>query len=73
VLLAAVRSVNRLEFLAETLRAALEALAAAAPDWLSARIDTEWVTRYGARMDSYRLPAGQDKRTKMRLFCRMCG
>jgi hypothetical protein len=65
VLLAAVRSVNRLEFLAETLRAALEALAAAVPDWLSARIDAEWVTRYGARMDSYRLPKGDDKRTKM--------
>src|SRR3979490_253657 len=63
--LAAVRSVDRLEFLAETLRAALEALAAAAPDWLSARIDAEWVRRYGARMDSYRLPKGDDKRTKM--------
>ncbi|MEU5847914.1 IS1182 family transposase [Saccharopolyspora shandongensis] len=63
--LAAVRSVNRLEFLAETLRAALEALAAAAPDWLATRIDAEWVARYGARADSYRLPAGQGKRTKM--------
>jgi len=63
--LAAVRSVNRLEFLAETLRATLEALAAAVPDWLSARIDAEWVRRYGARMDSYRLPKGDDKRTKM--------
>lgn len=51
--LAAVRSANRLEFLAETLRAALEALAASAPDWLTARIDGEWVRRYGARMDSY--------------------
>jgi transposase len=63
--LAAVRSVNRLESLAETLRAALEALAAAAPDWLAARIDAEWVRRYGGRMDSYRLPTGEDKRTKM--------
>jgi hypothetical protein len=61
--LATVRSVNRLEFLAETLRAALEALAAAVPDWLATRIDAEWVTRYGARMDSYRLPKGDDKRT----------
>ncbi len=60
--LAAVRSVNRLEFLTETLRAALEALAAVAPDWLVARIDADWVARYGARADSYRLPAGQDKR-----------
>jgi IS5 family transposase len=49
--LAAVRSANRLEFLAETLRASLEALAAAAPDWLATRIDAEWVTRYAARMD----------------------
>jgi hypothetical protein len=63
--LAAVRSANRLEFLAETLRAALEALAAAVPDWLAARIDAGWVRRYGARMDSYRVPQGGDKRTEM--------
>ena len=52
--LAAVRSVNRLEFLTETLRAALEALAAAAPDWLGPRIDADWVHRYGARADVQR-------------------
>ncbi|HZD13815.1 MAG TPA: transposase [Pseudonocardiaceae bacterium] len=63
--LAAVRSVNRLEFLAETLRAALEALSVAAPDWLAAHIDAQWVQRYGARADSYRLPQGEDKRTKL--------
>jgi len=63
--LAAVRAVNRLEFLTETLRAALEALSAAAPDWLATHIDAEWVHRYGARADSYRLPQGQDKRTTM--------
>ena len=33
--LAAVRTLNRMEFVGETLRAALEALAAAAPAWLS--------------------------------------
>ncbi|MCA1821132.1 MAG: IS1182 family transposase [Pseudonocardia sp.] len=63
--LAAVRAVNRLEFLTETLRAALEALSAAAPDWLATHIDVHWVQRYGARADSYRLPQGQDKRTTM--------
>jgi hypothetical protein len=63
--LAAVRAVNRLEFLTETLRAALEALSAAAPDWLATHIDAEWVQRYGARADSYRLPQGKDKRTKL--------
>lgn len=63
--LAAVRSVNRLELFTETLRAALEALAAAAPDWLARWIDAQWVQCYGARADSYRLPAGQDKRTQL--------
>jgi hypothetical protein len=63
--LAAVRAMNRLEFLAETLRAALEVLSAAAPDWLATHIDAEWVQRYGARADSYRLPQGEDKRTTM--------
>jgi hypothetical protein len=71
--LAAVRSVNRLEFLTETLRAALEALAAAAPDWLGPRIDADWVHRYGARADSYRLPAGQDTRTKLAVQVGMDG
>jgi hypothetical protein len=40
-------------------------LAAAAPDWLAARIDAQWVRRYGARMDSYRIPKGEGKRTQM--------
>ncbi|MGH4011760.1 MAG: hypothetical protein ACRDTH_26965 [Pseudonocardiaceae bacterium] len=59
------RLVNRLEFLTETLRAALEALAAAAPAWLISRRDADWVHRYGARADSYRLPKGEDKRAAM--------
>jgi hypothetical protein len=63
--LAAVRSVNRLEFPAETLRAALEVLSAVAPDWLATHIDAERVQRYGARADSYRLPQGEDKRTNL--------
>ena len=37
--LAAVRTLNRMEFAGETLRAALEALAAAAPGWLAPLID----------------------------------
>jgi hypothetical protein len=36
--LAAVRTLNRMEFVGETLRAALEALSAAAPQWLSALV-----------------------------------
>jgi Transposase DDE domain len=60
--LAAVRTLNRMEFAGETLRAALEALAAAAPSWLARLIDPAWAGRYGARIDSYRFPKGEDAR-----------
>jgi transposase len=60
--LASVRDLNRLEMVGETLRAALEALAVAAPAWLLGHIDAEVVTRYGARIDEWRLPAEQSKR-----------
>ena len=62
--LAAVRALNRMEFVGETLRAALEALAAAAPAWLSVLIDAGWADRYGARIDSCRFPRGEDTRAR---------
>ncbi|MFF7995898.1 IS1182 family transposase [Kitasatospora xanthocidica] len=60
--LASVRVLNRMEFVGETLRAALEALAAAAPQWLSPLVTTDWVKRYGSRIDSYRFPKGDNVR-----------
>lgn len=54
--LASVRSLNRLELLGETLRAALNALAAAAPEWLVSQIPEEWYDLYGRRIEEYRLP-----------------
>src|SRR3954447_20310662 len=45
--LAAVRAVNRLESMGETLRAALNALASVAPAWLAQHADAEWPDRYG--------------------------
>lgn len=62
--LAAVRTLNRMEFVGETLRAALEVLAASAPAWLTPLIDASWADRYGARIDSYRFPKGDDVRTR---------
>jgi transposase len=47
--LAAVRALNRLELAGETLRAALAALAAAAPAWLQAGAPPAWAERYGPR------------------------
>ncbi|WP_030549401.1 IS1182 family transposase [Streptomyces albus] len=60
--LAAVRTLNRMEFVGETLRAALEVLAATAPDWLGGLISSAWVERYGARVDNYRFPKGENVR-----------
>ncbi|MDH2394117.1 IS1182 family transposase [Streptomyces sp. HNM0663] len=66
-----VRLLNRMEFVAETLRAGLEALAAAAPDWLKqclAERQTDWLGRYGERVDSWHgLPDAQDRDNWLRL------
>jgi len=57
--LGAIRMLNRLELAGETLRAALEALAVAAPGWLAGVIDGSWQQVYGARIDDLHLPASQ--------------
>lgn len=64
--LAAVRDLNRLELAGESVRAALEALAVAAPHWLAQAIDVpDWSARYGVRVDSWRLPASPTKRARL--------
>lgn len=63
--LGAIRSLNRLELAGETLRAALEALAAAVPDWLATVIDASWAERYGARIENLHLPASETKRAEL--------
>ncbi|WP_438289529.1 IS1182 family transposase [Streptomyces sp. HUAS TT7] len=62
--LAAVRRLNRLENTAEHLRAALNALAAAAPDWLLTTVPADWFDRYQRRIEDYRLPRGEGPRTQ---------
>jgi transposase len=54
--LAAVRTLNRLERVGETLRAALNELATVAPEWLQATAPATWYERYGRRVENYRLP-----------------
>jgi len=54
--LGAIREMNRLELAGETLRAALEALAVAAPDWLTGVTGPSWQRVYGARIDDLHLP-----------------
>lgn len=53
---AAIRQLSRLECVGETMRAALNALAVAAPDWLLEQVGPDWFDRYGPRFDQYRLP-----------------
>jgi transposase len=64
--IAAVRGLRTIDLAGESVRAALEALAAACPDWLAARLCTgDWARRYGARIDSWRLPSGNAERDRL--------
>jgi transposase len=63
--LASVRSLSQLEMVGETLRAALEDLAEADPDWLVAHIGPDWLARYGPRADNYRLPKAEAERAAL--------
>jgi transposase len=60
--LAAIRVLNRLELVAETLRATLNALATVAPDWLQGLAPLAWYERYGRRIEDTRLPREQAQR-----------
>jgi transposase len=55
-ILAAIRQLNQLECMGETLRHALEVLAVVVPDWLLPQVDADWFERYGSRIEAYRLP-----------------
>jgi transposase len=65
--LGAVHDLHLLELVGETLRAALDDLAAAAPDWLRSISQPVWFERYGHRIEDYRLPKSQAKREALAL------
>ena len=54
--LAAVRMLNRLERVGETLRATVNALAVVAPEWVRQVVEPAWFERYGSRVENYDLP-----------------
>ncbi len=69
--LAAIRVMNRLELVTETMRAALNELAVVSPIWLSSiALQPEWFTRYSARIEDTRLPRGETAREE---FARQVG
>jgi transposase len=65
--LAAVHDLHLLELVTETLRAALDDLAAVVPDWLRGVARPIWFERYGRRVEDYRLPKRQEDREALAL------
>jgi transposase len=65
--LGAVHDLHLLELVGETLRAALDDLAAVAPDWLQTIAQPSWFERYAHRIEDYRLPKSQTKREALAL------
>jgi transposase len=64
---AAVRSLNRVECVGETLRQALNRLAGMAPHWLQAHVPSAWYERYGPRFEAARLPKTEREREHLAL------
>jgi transposase len=59
--LSAIRNLNRLETVGETLRYALESLATLIPDWLKSQVPPEWFDRYSKCFEQWRLPESRAK------------
>jgi transposase len=61
-ILGAVRQLNRIEIVGETLRRALNELSELAPEWVQEIARPEWFARYGRRFEQMRLPKEQAER-----------
>ena len=66
-MLAATRLLTQVELLGETLRVALEALAAYRPDWLRSVAPAHWYARYGQPWTTWHLPKSNEKRQQLAL------
>jgi transposase len=64
---AAIRNLNRLELVGETMRNALNGLVVSAPAWLKAHVPSEWYERYGSRFEQWRLPKTETERDNLAL------
>ncbi|MBK8987689.1 MAG: IS1182 family transposase [Chloroflexi bacterium] len=60
--LAAMRHLNQLELVHETLRCALNELAVQAPAWLKRQVNAEWFDHYSQRTSNYLLPKKEEER-----------
>ena len=64
-ILAAIRTLNRLELVGETMRYALNRLAIAAPAWLRVHMQPAWGERYSHRVENYRFPKADADRQQL--------
>jgi transposase len=64
-ILAAIRTLNRLELVGETMRYTLNRLAVVAPAWLQAHMQPAWPERYGSRVENYRFPKADAARQRL--------
>lgn len=62
--LAAARSLTRLELITTTLQYALNILATVVPEWTLNNCPMEWVEQYAERLTEFRLPHSESERTK---------
>jgi transposase len=64
--LARVRALSSLESVGESMRAALNAVAARDPQWLQAHLNPEWFDRYVHRFELVRFPKAETQRQLLR-------
>ena len=62
---AAVRTLTRVELVAETMTHTLNVVATVAPDWLKGWVPTAWYARYEKRIDEYPLPKKEKERVAL--------
>lgn len=65
--IAAIRQLNRLECVGETLRQCLNELATIAPEWLLSIVNQDWFDRYSHRFEQYRLPKTKAEQLELAL------
>lgn len=64
-IVSAVRVLNQLEIVGETLRHCLNVLAMVVPEWLQEHVEPVWYERYGGRFDDFRLPKSKSAREQL--------
>lgn len=63
-ILAAIRTLNRAECAGETMRVALNTVAAVIPRWVEQYAPADWLVRYGHPMSEFRMPKDEKQREK---------